>query len=557
VDEELVPHAAAEDLETLAQAGTLAADVVAATAVREAVADVELDEDDEPVADEELDAAGDEDADGEADDDADDADADDADDDADSDEVAADADDAVEDGADADDDAEDDDDADGEADADDDDGDDAPAAAALPVASDRPDPAHAEHAERAARPAKAAERPRGKRKARVGPDGLPEVRLIRRGTERWKAGHPWIYQADLDSDPGLEGGEVVRVLDNRGWLLGKAFYSRASKISLRSLGDEDFAVDEEFFRTRLVQADDLRRRALPGERSYRVVHGEADGLPGLVVDRYGDYLSVQFLVPAMEQRKELITRLLVGHFKPKAVVNRSDVGVRALEGLPLEKGVIHGELPDTVHYEEGLVRLKVDLLSGQKTGSFLDQRENHVVASQYAFGEALDCFSYVGGFALQLATRAKHVTAVEISEQAAGQIRENAALNKMKNVEVVTANAFDFLRDAVDEGRKFDTIVLDPPSFAKSKDAVEGAMRGYKEINLRAMQLLRPGGFLISASCTYHVGDQAFEEMLESAAVDAKRRVQIVEKRGAGRDHPVLMRLRETRYLKCFVLRVL
>jgi 23S rRNA (cytosine1962-C5)-methyltransferase len=391
----------------------------------------------------------------------------------------------------------------------------------------------------------------------LGPDGLPQVSLLRRGVDRWQAGHPWIYRADLNGDPGLAGGEVVRVVDGRGWFIGKAFYSRQSKISLRWLSYEDVAVDTDFFRQRLVAADALRRRALPGESTYRLVHGEADQLPGLVVDRYGDYLSAQFLVPAMEQRKELIADLLTELFKPKAIVNRSDVGVRALEGLQSEKGLLRGELPGPVSFDEGLVRMKADLLEGQKTGAFLDQRDNHVMASQYAFGEALDCFSYVGGFALQLATRAQKVVAVEISEAAAAQLRENAAANRLTNLEVVAANAFDFLRDAVDEGRRFDTIVLDPPSFAKNKDAVAAALRGYKEINLRAMQLLRPGGFLISASCTYHVDEQAFEDMLASAAADARRRVQIIERRGAGKDHPVLLNLRETRYLKCFVLRVL
>ncbi|AKJ06325.1 LSU m5C1962 methyltransferase RlmI [Archangium gephyra] len=350
---------------------------------------------------------------------------------------------------------------------------------------------------------------------------------------------------------------MVRVVDARGWFLGKAFYSKHSKISLRWLSYEDVPVDTDFFRQRLALADAMRRRALPGENTYRVVHGEADLLPGLVVDRYGDYLSVQFLIAGTEQRKQLLTDLLVELYKPRAIVNRSDVGVRALEGLTQEKGVLYGTQPGPVAYDEGLVRVRADLLEGQKTGAFLDQRENHVVASQYAFGEALDCFSYVGGFALQLATRAQKVTAVEISEQAAAQLRENAASNKLTNVDVVVANAFDFLRDAVDEGRRFDTIVLDPPSFAKNKDAIEGALRGYKEINLRAMQLLRPGGYLISASCTYHIDEQGFEDMLASAAADAKRRVQIVEKRGAGKDHPVLLNLRETRYLKCFVLRVL
>ncbi|WP_044199064.1 class I SAM-dependent rRNA methyltransferase [Hyalangium minutum] len=386
---------------------------------------------------------------------------------------------------------------------------------------------------------------------------MPQVQLLRRGVERWQAGHPWIYRADLNGDPGLPGGEVVRVTDGRGWFIGKAFYSKHSKISLRWLSYEDIPVDVDFFRQRLVSADALRRKALPGERTYRVVHGEADQLPGLVVDRYGDYLSVQFLVPAMEARKELITDLLTELFSPRAIVNRSDVGVRALEGLQPEKTVLRGELPGPVSFDEGLVRMRADLLEGQKTGAFLDQRENHVMASQYAFGEALDCFSYVGGFALQLATRAQRVTAVEISEAASAQLRDNAAANRLTNLDVVVANAFDFLRDSVDEGKRYDTIVLDPPSFAKNKDAVAAALRGYKEINLRAMQLLRPGGYLISASCTYHVDEQAFEDMLASAAADARRRVQIIERRGAGKDHPVLLNLRETRYLKCFVLRVL
>jgi 23S rRNA (cytosine1962-C5)-methyltransferase len=391
----------------------------------------------------------------------------------------------------------------------------------------------------------------------LGPDGLPQVQLLRRGVERWQGGHPWIYRADLNGDPALPGGEVVRVTDGRGWFIGKAFYSKHSKIALRWLTYEDILVDVDFFRQRLASADAMRRKALPGETTYRLVHGEADQLPGLVVDRYGDYLSVQFLVPAMEARKELIADLLTELFKPRGIVNRSDVGVRALEGLQPEKGLLRGELSGPVSFDEGLVRMRADLLEGQKTGAFLDQRENHVMASQYATGEALDCFSYVGGFALQLATRAQRVTAVEISEAASAQLRDNAASNRLTNLEVVVANAFDFLRDAVDEGRRFDTIVLDPPSFAKNKDAVAAALRGYKEINLRAMQLLRPGGYLISASCTYHVDEQSFEDMLASAAADARRRVQIIERRGAGKDHPVLLNLRETRYLKCFVLRVL
>jgi 23S rRNA (cytosine1962-C5)-methyltransferase len=383
------------------------------------------------------------------------------------------------------------------------------------------------------------------------------VKLERKGVDRWKAGHPWIYQADVKAPASLKGGEVVNVTDGRGYFLGQAFYSRISKISLRWLAWDDQPVDAEFFRARIARADALRQRIFRGETTYRVIHGESDGIPGLIVDRYGDALSVQFLVPATEQRKDLIADLLIEHFKAKALVNRSDVGVRKLEGLEQEKGLLRGSLSGPVEYLEGHVRVQADLLGGQKTGAFLDQRENHILAAEYAVGEALDCFSYVGGFALQLATRAAKVTAVEISDAACAQLKANAAANSLANVETVSANAFDYLRDAVDEGKAFDTIVLDPPSFAKNKGAVEAATRGYKEINLRALQLLKPGGHLITCSCTYHVSEESFEAMLDSAAADAKRRVQIVEKRGASRDHPVLLGLRETRYLKCFVLRAL
>jgi 23S rRNA (cytosine1962-C5)-methyltransferase len=387
---------------------------------------------------------------------------------------------------------------------------------------------------------------------------IPSVKLTRKGSDRWKAAHPWIYAADVEAVPGdLEGGEVVRVTDARGAFLGQALYSKASKISLRWLSWDAVPVDRDFFRARLLQADALRRQRLPADTTYRVVHGEADLLPGLVVDRFGDWLSVQLLVKGTEQRRELLADLLTEHFGCKGIVNRSDSSVRRLEGLEPEKGMLRGEPPSPFTYREGRVELEVDLLQGQKTGAFLDQRENHVLAADYGEGEALDCFSYVGGFALQLAQRARQVTAVEISEPACAQIRANVARNGLGNVQVVAANAFDFLRDALAEKRRFDTIVLDPPSFAKNKGAVEGAVRGYKEINLRAMQLLRPGGTLITASWTHHVDEERFEAMLDSAAADARRRVQLLEKRGAGKDHPVLLSLRETRYLKCFVLRVL
>jgi len=378
----------------------------------------------------------------------------------------------------------------------------------------------------------------------TGADGLPNVVITRRGTERWQEGHPWIYRADLAAEPPLLGGEVVRVLDARGWFLGKAFYSKASKIALRCLTFEDEPIDRAFFARRIAQADALRRRLEPTQTTYRAIHADADLLPGLVVDRFGDVLSTQFLVKATDDRRELFADLLVEHFSAKGVMDRSDVGVRALEGLVSRREVLRGEVPETVPYAEGTVTLLADVRTGQKTGAFLDQRENHLLAATYAQGRALDCFAYQGGFALQLARGAAHVTAVEISGPACATLRENALRNGLTNVEAVEANAFDFLRDAVDEGRRFDTIVLDPPSFAKNKDAVEAALRGYKEINLRALQLLAPGGVLMTGSCTYHVDEERFEAMLASASADAKRRVQIVERRGAPRDHPVLVHLR-------------
>jgi 23S rRNA (cytosine1962-C5)-methyltransferase len=385
----------------------------------------------------------------------------------------------------------------------------------------------------------------------------PTATLTRRGASRWFAGSPWIYSGDATVPADVVPGAIVRVLDERGRCLGQAFYSRASKIQLRRLVGDERPIDADFFRARIAAAAALRRQLLPGEHSYRVVHGDGDGLPGLIVDRYGDYLVVQFLVPAMDQRRDLLADLLMDEFGCTGIVNRSDSSVRALEGLPVEKGILRGTVPDQVICREGQVEFAVSLLQGQKTGAFLDQRENHIVAGRYARGEALDCFSYVGGFALQMARRSTRVTAVESSAAAAAAIRANAARNGLANVDVVEDNAFDFLRSAEDDGRRFDTIVLDPPAFARNKAAVAGATRGYKEINLRALRLLNPGGTLVTASCSHHVDEAAFEAILQAAAADARRDVQVLERRGAGRDHPVLLGLRETRYLKCFVLRAL
>jgi 23S rRNA (cytosine1962-C5)-methyltransferase len=384
-----------------------------------------------------------------------------------------------------------------------------------------------------------------------------KVMVTRRGSDRIAAGHLWIYRGDLEKLPaGAEPGDAVAIVDGRGRFLGKAFWSERSKISLRLLTREEVPIDDAFFAERIDSAIALRTRTFGDAPFVRLVHGEADLLPGLVVDRYGDVAVVQTLVPGTDRRKAFLAELLASRLGLRSVVERNDVRVRELEGLAQTKGVLRGEAPGPMEYREGDVRMRLDVLEGQKTGAFLDQRENHLRAGEYASGRCLDCFSYAGGFALQLAGRAERVTAVEMQAPAAALLRENAAANRAENLEIVEANAFDYLRDRSEEEPAWDMVVLDPPAFAKNKEALPGARRGYKEINLRAIQILRPGGILVTCSCSYHLGEAALEELVLDAANDAGRRVQVLERRGAGRDHPVLLGVPETRYLKCFVLRV-
>jgi 23S rRNA (cytosine1962-C5)-methyltransferase len=366
----------------------------------------------------------------------------------------------------------------------------------------------------------------------------PVVEITRRGAERLQKGHLWIYRGDLAKAPGARAGDVVAVVDGRRRFLAKAWYSEKSQIALR-----------------IVTRDELRQRTFPGEDAWRLVHGEADLLPGLVVDRYGEVAVLQTLVPATDQRKALLAELVAAATGATTVVERNDVRVRELEGLEQVKGVLRGPEPGPLEYREGEVRLRIDVLSGQKTGAFLDQRENHLRAGEYARGRCLDCFSYAGGFALQLARRGEQVTAVEMQPTASALLRANAELNGTTNLELVELNAFDYLRDRAEEPPAFDTVVLDPPAFAKNKESLPAARRGYKEINLRAFQVLKPGGILVTASCSYHMSEALLEELVLEAARDAGREVQLLERRGAGRDHPSLMGVPETRYLKVLVLR--
>src|SRR5512138_2205400 len=384
----------------------------------------------------------------------------------------------------------------------------------------------------------------------------PKVTISRRGAERLAGGHLWIYRSDVDKPPAAEPGDVVLVADGRGRFLAKAFWSARSQIALRVVTRDEEPVDEAFLARRLSSAIALRERVFGEERFVRLVHGEADLLPGLVVDRYGDAAVMQTLVPATDRRKALLADLLANALGLRSVVERNDVRVRELEGLAQTKGVLRGEPPGPIEYHEGEVRLRLDLLAGQKTGAFLDQRENHLRAGEYARGRCLDCFSYAGGFALQLARRAERVTAVEMQPTAAALLRENALLNRAENLEVVEVNAFDWLRDRAEEEPAFDLAVLDPPAFAKNKESVPAARRGYKEVNLRAMQVLKPGGILVTSSCSYHLSEPMLEELVLEAAMDAGRRVQVLERRGAGRDHPALLGVPETRYLKCLVARI-
>jgi 23S rRNA (cytosine1962-C5)-methyltransferase len=380
-----------------------------------------------------------------------------------------------------------------------------------------------------------------------------------KGVARARSGHLWIYRSDVTQRPAVESGSAVRVLDHRGRFVARAHYGKESEISLRLISNEDVEIDRDYWRKRLRAASAWRDRTVSGADAYRLVHSEGDLLPGLIIDRYGDCFVLQTLTRAMDALKGMWVELLVEEFHPRLIVERNDAKVRQLEGLPMINSLLYAptdDAPSDFFITENGIKFRVDLLEGQKTGAFLDQRENRAAASRYARGRGLDCFSFHGSFALHLAKGCERVTAADISGPAIERARRNAELNGVGNVDFLEANVFDLLRDYDDAGERFDTIVLDPPAFAKNRGAVEAALRGYKEINLRALRLLAPGGILITCSCSYHVGEGLFLETLAEAAIDAGRAVQIVEKRTQSRDHPILLTVPETYYLKCVVARV-
>ncbi|HKP10778.1 MAG TPA: class I SAM-dependent rRNA methyltransferase [Blastocatellia bacterium] len=384
----------------------------------------------------------------------------------------------------------------------------------------------------------------------------PTVTIRKRGAERVRARHLWVYRSDVSDTADAQPGGVVRVADPRGRVLGRALYSSTSQIALRMVAFDDVETDREFWLARLAAAERLRQQVVREATAYRLVYGESDLLPSLIIDRFADCFVVQTLSQGMEALKPLWLELLIERYGPRAVIERNEAKVRDLEGLPRAAGVLYGEDPGEFTIQESGVRFGVNLLEGQKTGAFLDQRENRIAAESYARGRALDCFTFQGGFALHMAREAERVTAVDVSGAAIQQARRNAALNDATNVECVEANVFDYLRERELAGDRFDCINLDPPAFAKNRAAVEAATRGYKEINLRAMKLLKPGGTLITSTCSYHMSEDAFLNVIADAAADAGRAAQVIEKRGQSRDHPVLVSMPETYYLKCAILRI-
>jgi len=382
------------------------------------------------------------------------------------------------------------------------------------------------------------------------------VAITPRGEDRIRIGHPWIYRSDI-ATVHAGPGAIVRVVGRRQQPLGHALYSDRSEITLRMVTRGTEVADARLWRSRIEQAVRFRESLRIDATAYRLIHGEADLLPSLVVDRYGDYLVVQALSQGMDRLTPELTGILVETLRPAGILARNDPRVRLLEGLEQTVEVLHGSVPPVIEVKEGLVEYQVDPYHGQKTGLFLDQRENRIAAARYARGRLLDTFSYNGGFALALAPLCDEVLAIDISEDAVARIRLNAERNRLANVEARAMNVFDELRELERRGEQFDTIVLDPPAFAKNKASVAKALSGYKEINLRALKLLRPGGFLVTCSCSYNVSEAAFADVVAAAAVDAHADVTVVEKRMQGRDHPVLLTVPETFYLKCLILRKL
>ncbi len=377
---------------------------------------------------------------------------------------------------------------------------------------------------------------------------------------RVRSGHPWVFASDIERVEGnFEPGDVVDVVSSHNTYLGRAFYNPKSQISLRMLTTHDEPVDEAFFRRRVQEAWDYRNQFCD-PASCRLIFSESDFLPGLIVDKFGDYLVVQSLCLGIEKWKQSIVRDLAEIVHPKGIWERSDVPVRRLEGLEQTTGLLYGEVPDSIDMVENGLRFVVDVKNGQKTGFFLDQKENRAAIAPLCKGaRVLDCFCHNGSFSLHAAKYgARSVLGVDISEEALEVARLNAENNGLSDVVTFEAhNCFDHLRELTDAHEQFDVVILDPPAFTKTRAAVESALRGYKEINLRGMKLVRKGGFLVTCSCSQHVSPEQFRDMINQAARDSKTKLRLVENRTQGHDHPILPASPETQYLKCMILQVL
>jgi 23S rRNA (cytosine1962-C5)-methyltransferase len=385
------------------------------------------------------------------------------------------------------------------------------------------------------------------------PAAVSPVQLTRKGADRLASGHPWIFRSDLAAGVEAGAGEIVHVLDPRGRFLGQAHYSTSSQIALRMLSRTPEKID---FAARIAAAARYRGQIVADSDAYRLVHAEADFLPALIIDRYADCFVVQALDQGMDAAAPEIVAALELQFSPRAIVARNDATVRTLEQLPREVRVLSGDLDEPVGISMNGLRLESDLLKGQKTGVFLDQRENYLAAARYASGRALDCFTCTGGFALHLARRCESVEAVDSSATALTTARRNAAANGLGNIEFREADVFELLSAYSSARRNYDAIVLDPPAFAKSRGQIDAAARGYKDINLRALRLLGPGGVLVTCSCSHHMSEAMLLEIVAEASLNANRTLRVIERRTQAQDHPILLTVPETHYLKCVIFQV-
>jgi 23S rRNA (cytosine1962-C5)-methyltransferase len=386
---------------------------------------------------------------------------------------------------------------------------------------------------------------------------LHTVRVNRKGANRVASGHPWIFSSDVLDRGQAVAGEAVVVVDPGGAALGTAHYSEASQISLRLLSGRVEEIDRSFYLRRFAAAEAYRKRVVRDSEAYRLIHGEGDQLPGLVIDRYGDYFTLQTLDQGMDRAKTEIVSCLEELFSPKGMAERNDVAVRKREALPLQSGVLAGEVPEAIALRVNGLTLYADLLHGQKTGIFLDQRENYLAAVRYGRGRALDCFTSTGGFALHLAAHCESVEAVDSSEASLRVARMNCEANGIGNVELREADVFELLAGYSSAHRRYDIVVLDPPAFAKSRQSLEAAIGGYREINRRALELLGPGGILVTCSCSHHLSEAALLEIVATASLDTGRKLRVLERRMQAQDHPVLLTVPETLYLKCLILELI